>query len=310
MSIRWALDGVALPRNPDSWDMKWDNANVSYEAQAQGNLIRIQAPQLIAAGTLTLTWMDADQRTLNTVMQAFNPLGYGKVHQLLIDGLQPAQMAYVYYDTPQKTMSKDVVISKPGEGGTRKDITMSLRTKDAYWKSVGMVPSVVPTAAQVAALFGGPIGNGLDGIPVWNGVSWNTLIPTGGETIAISNLGTAPWSPVIRVNGPFTACTLRQTYFDVDGTGLGCSFVWTGPAVAANNWITFDTSTKRCYLVVGGQPQETYSFYVQTVSGGIPFSYWPPLLPGANTVQIITAGYGSQTSLDFSNGNANQFSYW
>lgn len=307
----WTIDGKVLPRNPDSYDFKYDAANVSYEPQGGGNLIRVSAPQLISGSTLTLTWMDADRRTLNTIMRAFNPLALGVVHNLKLAGIQPDQQANVFFDTPQKTMSKEVYDTRPGQGGTRNDLTLTCRTIDPYLRSVNNVPVIAPTPAQMIGLFGGPAQNGIDGIPVWNAVPYNTgLTGTGTASPSISNLGTAPWSPVIKFNGPFTALTMKQTYFDVDSTGAGTKFVWTGAAVSIGNYVLFDTATKRCYLVIGGAVNEVYTFAVATVAGNIPFSYWPPMNPGNNSVTATMVGFGVGSSMDFSNNGSNQFFYW
>lgn len=313
--ISWKLDGVALPRNPDSYDVKWDKANVSYEPQASGVQIRVAAPQLIGGADFTITFMDADGRTKNIIMQAFNPMNFGLIHKLTIDGIQPAQQAFVYFDTPEKMMSKDIYTTKFGEGGTRNDLSLTLRMDRPYWRSLNNVSSsTAPLVTDVAASFGGAAGNGIDGIPVWGGQAWNINaggVASGSVAKSISNLGTAPWSPVIRIHGPFTTAVLTQTYFDADGTGAGTAWSWTGAAVASGDYVLFDTYYKRTYLSVSGALGEVYTWKVYTIADSLPFSYWPPVPPGsANPVSLVTTGYGTNTALDYSNAGTELFAYW
>lgn len=307
----WELDGIVLPRNPDSYNVQWDNANAQYEPQAGGNLIRLQASQLIGGAALQLTWMDADRRTLNTILQAFNPLSYGVIHKLLMGSIQPLQVANIFFDTPQKQMSKDVVDGRPGSGGTRNDLTLTCRIQDPWLRSANYIPYGSPSVANVAAAFGGSAGNGIDGIPVWNGQAWGPIAITGGTTTkTISNLGTAPWSPIIRITGPFTGFSLVQQYFDVDGTGAGTILVYTGPAVLDGNSLLFNTATRRMYTVTSGAYNEIYSFYIETVAFNTPFPYWPPMPPGNSNISFNVVGYGADTVADMSNSGTNQFAYW
>lgn len=308
----WTVDGVALPRNPDKYDYKWDKASTTYEKMADGSETRVTTPQLISGADLVLTFSYADRKLHNALMQYFNPTyPPGTPHKITVDGLLPAQQAYVFFDTPQKTMSQEVYTTKLGEGGTKNDLVINLRMQGPWMRSVSSVPGTTPTAAQVAGWFGGPVGNGTDGIPVWQTNPWQVTVNSAAQVFFnMENLGTAPWSPVIRINGPFTTISLRYN-IDIDGTGLFISFNWTGAALATGSYLLFDTATKRLWTVIGGVKTEVYTFSYVTLSNGLPYPYVLPLSPGITNFTYYNAtGYGAGTSIDFSNAGTEKFRYW
>lgn len=309
----WTVDGIALARNPTTWSIKWDKANVKYEKQADGQQLRVQAPKLQTSGDIVLTWQYATRRVLRSILQYCNqvyPLP-GQSHTVLIDGIQPPLQFKGWFDTPETVMSKDNFTTRPGEGGSFIDINLTIRMDGKGLQSYYPVSSSqTPLASQtVQQQFGGIIGNYLDCLPVWNGQPWNQ--PLGSSmTYNISNLGNQTWLPQIVISGPFASCTLAQ-FIDVDGTGKGIEFNWRGGSVTATQGIAFNMQQMRCYLLASGQlPQELYTFEVNTRSDHQPFGYWPGLLPGNNSFSTSASGLGSTSSIDFSNGQQEHFGYW
>jgi len=308
----WKVDNVAFPINPDSYDFQFDDAQVAYEIQSDGTQIRVSAPFPLTAAKLILTWKLADRRLLNSIYKYFNPqFPPTKWRTLLIDGIIPAMQCDVSFDTPQKTMSTDSFSRKLGEGGTRNDLKLTLRTRHNSFRSVTQIPNNTSglSAAIIAAYFGGPIGNGVDGIPVWAGNYWNYIISAGTTNRTIENLGTAWWNPQILISGPFTTLAITNPT-DVDGTGEGIRFTWTGSPLVAGQTLLFDTETRRCWVTTSGVKVEVYSFTVTTVSDGNPYPIWPPYLPGLTTFSVVATGYSGATSVDFSNAGTGRMNYW
>lgn len=317
----WTVDGKAFPRNPDNYEIKWDKGNVSYEPQADGSELRVQSPKLMRGGDFTLSWNYADRRTIRFVSQFFNqayPLP-GQSHTIVVDGIQPALKINGWFDTPNAKMSKDIYTSKIGEGGTRHDFTASLRINGRGFVSQNTVPSASSTPgssmiavysrAQIGAWFGGPIGNSLDNLPAWSGYGWNVVFASN-SNFSVPNLGNQEWWPTIRINGPFATFYMAELWADVDGSGQGVLFSWTGSALAAGSYLLFQTQQLRCWTVVGGVKTEVYTFSVTTPSDSNPFPYWPGMLPGDNPLGITSSGMTGSSSVDFSNAGTESFPYW
>ncbi len=313
----WTVNGVSLARNPDSYSMTWDKANVTYEKQADGSQRRIHAPRLQTAVDMTLTWKFAPRRVVRSIMQQLNqsyPLpGFASV--LGIGGIQPDLVCKCFFDTPKLEMSKDNLSTKTGEGGALQDLTVMLRSDEKGFQSANFVPqgsSATPT--NVASAFGGPIGNYLDYLPKWDGVSYWQQSFASSSNITIYNLGDQEWNPFILINGPFSTFALTELFADVDGTGKGVQFLWTGAPVT-NGAIRYDTFQNRCYTVVPvgstSVTTEVYTFSLQTVSDGQPFSYFPGMLVGSNSFNASATGsFTSNTHIDFSNQAQERFRYW
>ncbi len=309
----WQVDGKSLPRNPDSFQMKWDKANVNYEKQADGQQKRVQAPKLQTAFDYTLTWKYCPRRIIRAILQYCNqtyPLP-GPSHSVTIDGIQPPLIIKCWFDTPEIMMSKDNYTTRTGEGGTFQDLTLNLRSDGRGFQSLYNVPVGTPSQASVSAWFGGVIGNTLDNLPIWNGIRWYQSIAST-NTFAVSNLGNQEWFPSIIFNGPFASVSLSQTTSDVDGTGKGVQFTWTGGSVTSGNYLLFDTFQLRCYTVASTNAKtEVYTFSVNTVSDSQPFGFWPGLIPGNNSFSTSASGsLSGATSVDFSNNGQERFSYW
>lgn len=167
-------------------------------------------------------------------------------------------------------------------------------------------------ASDISTWFNGATGvPQWDGIPAWNGNPWNILTNgTVSGSATLTNLGSAPWPGVIRLNGPFNSgSTINVTYLDVDGTGQGVTFTWTGSAITAGNYVLFDTYTDRVYQVIGGTKTEVYTFTITAKSNGAPWPSWPPAPSGNFTVNYSLGGATTATTLDYSNNGTEQFRY-
>jgi len=312
----WQVDGVSLARNPDSFKIGWDKANVTYEKQADGQQRRVQSPKLHTAADMTLTWKYAPRRVVRDILQYCNqayPLpGPSKI--VTIDGIQPALMVRAWFDSPELEMSKEIVTTKTGEGGVLQDLTLTLRTDGKGLQSLNFVPTgSSATPSNVASAFGGPIGNYLDYLPKWNGTSYWKQVFASNTNMTIYNLGDQEWWPTIAVNGPFSTFGLTETYANVDGTGQGVEFLWTGSPVASGTSILFDTFQNRCYTLVASTMVQTeiYTFTIQTKSDSQPFGFWPGLIVGSNSFNASSTGsFTAATTIDFSNGGSERFRYW
>lgn len=315
----WAVDGVALPRNPTSFSMKWDKVNATYEKQAAGNQLRISAPRLQTAIDITLAWKYAPRRVVRAITQYCNqvyPLP-GKAHVLTLDGIQPAMVIECWFDTPQIDISQDNFTTRVGEGGTFQDLTITAKSDGKGLQSFNFVPTgSTATSANIASAFGGAIGNYLDYLPAWDGMSYWQKPIASSTMMTIYNLGNQEWNPSILINGPFATFGLTELSSDVDGTGQGVQFLWTGGTIASGNAILFDTFQNRCYAVVASGSTtlttEVYTFALQTVSDGQPFSYWPGMIVGSNSFQASATGsFSAATNIDFANGGSSErFRYW
>lgn len=305
----WQIDGVAFPRNPDNWTMKFDPANVSYVTMADGTQRRIVPPFKFKKVPIELDFSFADQRVRTFVMQQLNK---DILHKITVDGEMPAKQIWAYLDTPDIAMSKTVFDTRAGQGGMRRDIKIVGKTDGPYLHSLNPVPSTLPTLAQVQQWFGGPYGSqSLDYIATWDGKAWNVALPVNASA-TFSNLGTAPWSPIIRINGPFnTGLQIKAAYQDVDGTGDGVVLTYVGANVAAGDYLLFDTQTCRMWSVVSGAQNEIYTFTVATVSSGTPFPFWPPFPMGEfSLTTAAVAGTTGASTLDLSNNGSETFRYW
>lgn len=308
----WKIDGNPMPRNPDDFEFAWDKANVTYEPQADGTQLRVQAPKLLRGGDLTLTWSKADRRLGRFITQYLGqtyPLP-GTPHQITMDGIQPPLQVFAYIDTPKMKMSKDIFTRKIGEGGVLQDLTVTLRLDGQGVRSLNVVPAASSTAAQVKTWFGGAIGTAMDNLPLWNGQQWKQAL-TGSDTLSISNIGNQLWWPKIRVLGPFSSFAMTEKYADVDGTGYGVTFTWKGPSVADGDYILFDSDKMRCWRSVSGVLSEVYTFEITTALDGQAFGFWPGISVGSNNMIVCTsAGVGADTAIDFSNNSTETFRYW
>jgi hypothetical protein len=305
----WTIDGVPFPRNPDNWTAKFDPANVSYVTMADGTVRRIVVPFKFKSVPVEFDFTFADQRVRNFVLQQLNN---DILHKITVDGEYPAKQVWCYLDTPDIAMSKGIFDSRVGQGGMRRDLKITGRTDGPFWHSVTAVPSTVPTAAQMQQWFGGPFGSPwLDYIPKWGGNAYNIALPVNAAS-TFSNVGTAPWSPTIRITGPFnTGLQIKAAYQDVDGTGQGVVLTYLGPNVAAGNYLLFDTQKCRMYSVIGGAQNEIYTFSLTTVAAGTPFPFWPPLPMGDFTLTTASvAGTTGSSGLDLSNNGSETFRYW
>lgn len=314
LRTNWMIDGVAICRNPSDYSIKYDKVNASYEKQADGSQRRVQAPKLLTSGDITLTWKYAPRRVLRQILQYCNqryPLP-GQSHSILIDGIQPPMQVNGWFDTPAVEMSKDIYTTKTGEGGHFLDITLTVRMDGRGLQSYYTVPSSqTPVASSVvASQFGGVIGNALDYLPQWNGQAWNQPMASHGN-YQISNLGNQEWFPQIIFNGPFASCTLVAFSADVDGTGNGVEFNWTGSTIASTMQVAFNTQSMRCFLLASGQlPVEVYTFQVNTHFDHNPFGFWPGMLVGLNNFSSTASGLGPGSYVDWSNGGIERFSYY
>lgn len=302
-----------IPRNPDSWTRKTDKVNATDVTMADGTPRRIVVPNLWTACTIELNWKNTDARMRNALMKNLNG---GNLATILMDGNLPAVVMKAYLDTPEWSVDSETYDTRTGQGGVRQTLKLTGRTDGPYLYSSNTVASTTapPSAAQVLASFGGPSGSyAIDGLPTWNGNAWNAAPASTSSpyTMTVTNMGTAPWSPTIRVNGPFSTLSLNVSYQDVDGSGQGVTMTWTGGALAAGSYLLFDTRRMRVYTVVGGVQTEVYSFTVTAPgSSGQPFPYWPPAPSGNFSMTTTFTGSAAGFGIDFSNGATNQFCYW
>lgn len=329
---QWAINGVILPRNPTSFALNHDTSNATYVKMADGSQRRITPPNLLTAAKVQMEWMYADSRIQNAILSKINQAimaasSSAAVSKILLDGEMPAVELWAYFESPSVTYSghsinggnggaagtaPDLVYdTRIGQGGVRKDIIIEGRTDGPYLHSHFPVPATTPSLASVTAWYGGPTGNNtVDGLPTWNNQGWKQTCSTS-ATLAFSNMGTAPWNPCVRLQGPFNSgLTMTVSYQDVDGTGQGVVFTYTGPNVNNGDFLTLDTAKLRLHSSVAGAVNEIYSFSVQTVAGATPFPYWPPAPPGTFNVALNLAGGTASTSVDFSNNGAETFRYW
>ncbi len=310
----WSANGVSLARNPDSFKFVWDKVNATYEKQADGQQKRVQAPKLQTAMDMTLTWKFAPRRVVRNILQYCNqqyPLP-GSSIIIGVDGIQPALIIKGWFDNPELEMSKENYTTRTGEGGTFQDLTVTLKTDGKGFQSLNFVPTgSSATPANVASAFGGPIGNYLDYLPLWNGTSyWNQPFASN-TNLTIYNLGDQEWFPIIRINGPFSTVGLTELSSNVDGTTNGVEFLWKGSPVASGTSILFDTFQNRCYTLVGSTQTEVYTYAIQTVSDGLPFGFWPGMVVGSNSFNASATGsFTAATNIDFSNAGTERFRFW
>lgn len=314
MANRWLINNVALVRNPDTFVRKADKANVTYAKMASGKQRRVSVPKLVSANDIEFGWKAADERLRTSIFALLNRQGAQVgISKIEIGGKLPRRHIYAYIDTPEDTMSAELFgDSRVGQGAIRHDLKLFGRTDGPYDHSVAVVPQAPVSPAYIISAFSGPTGsNAIDGLPTWNGNPWNGVLPSGSLAIAVSNLGTTEWSPTIIFHGPFTTLSMTATYEDVDGTGAGVTFNYSGPAVAATDFVYFDTFNLRLYASVGGVLNEIYDFSVLAVSSNSPFPYFPPLQPGASTLTLACAGSdGVNTTYDLTNNATETFRYW
>lgn len=305
----WMIDGVAFPRNPESWTAQFDPANVGYVAMADGSMRRIVVPFKQKSVPIEFDWSNADQRLRVFLLQQLNS---DILHKITMDGEMPAKQMYVYLDTPSVSSSKMSVDSRLGQGGYRRDIKIMGRTDGPYLHSLNIVPSVTPSVANMKAWFGGPWGSqNLDYLPPWDGNGYNIALPVNAAA-TFTNMGSAPWSPVIRIVGPFgTGLQIKATYQDVDGTGAGVVLTYVGASVSSADYLLYDTLKNRMWSSVSGAINEIYTFTLNTVSSGLPWAYWPPMPMGEFTLTTVgVAGTTGVSKLDLSNNGTETFRYW
>lgn len=314
MSNLWTLNGTTLPRNPD--DVQWPltKGNAYYETMLDGSQRRVDLPNKWMGRDVKLSWKSADARVRASLWSA---LASHSQNTLVLNGTQPLKQLNLYFDdATTDQISAQVYDPRPGQGGHRRDIVIEGRS-EPFFRSVYPVPATLPTQASVTAWFGGPLGvPQWDGVPNWNGQAWQQALTTAstssGKNIQITNMGSAPWSPVIRINGPFSAFSLNVAYQDVDGTGKGVTFNWTGNTIAAASYILFDTYQNRCWSVIGGVKTEVYT-YTLTLPGSsnLPYPNFPQI-PQASTCTASATYNGTNaasSTVDFSNNGTEQFRY-
>lgn len=309
----WELNGLTLPRNPDSFSLPTNKSSVYYETMIDGSRRRLDLPIKWSGRVCKFGWKAADMRTRNALASAITSHSMNVIE---FTGTQPALQLNVYFDDLSKDdLSAEVFDPTFGQGGIRRDIEIT-GFGEAYFRSVSLVPTgTTPLASNISKWFGGALGvPQFDNIPQWDGKPWLNFFGTAsspvGSNTTMSNLGTAPWAGIIKVQGPFTAFSLNGAWSDVDGTGGGVTFTWTGATVVAGNYILFDSGTSRCYIVVSGIQQEVYTFTLTLPgSANVPFPYWPAVPSGEFTVSTTVNGTTGASKMDYSNNGTEQFRY-
>lgn len=321
-TYRWIVNGNAFQRNPDDYSLKPVTPNVTYSIVASGRQVRTQSRQLLSANQLELDWHYADERLRRAISILTQTSSLSKV---VIVGTKPTIAIWAYLDTVALTMSKDIV-GKKIDGGHRRDLTLTGNTDGPYYHSYYQVPSditVNPTFVQNSFL-GQFQSSSLDTIPNWNGNGWNQHLVVNTPN-RFSNMGTAEWSPYIRINGPFSALTLNMRYEDVDSTGAGVNFTWLGNPLATGDFLLIDTASLRVFLSTSNSPisyalsgvhqivptlNEAWQFSLTAASSGTPYPYWPPAPMGEFVITpIALTGANSSTTLDYSNFGTETFRY-
>jgi hypothetical protein len=322
-NFRWIVNGNPFVRNPDDYSIKPLTPNVTYSIESSGRQVRTQSRKLLSANQLQLDWHYADERLRRAISILTQTSSLSKV---VIVGTKPTISVWAYLDTVALTMSKDIVDKKPGNAGHRRDLTLTGNTDGPYYHSFFPVPpdlSVNPVYVQNSFL-GQTQSSSFDTIPNWNGNAWNQQLVLNNFN-RISNMGTAEWSPIIRINGPFSSIVLNMRYEDVDGTGAGVNFTWLGNPLGASDFLLIDTDSMRVFLSNGGAPidytfaslryflppiNEVHTFSLTARSTGIPFPYWPPAPMGEFVVTpLALTGNSSATSIDYSNNGTETFRY-
>lgn len=312
MRFPWAIDGIPLPRNPDAYENKFANANAAYQTMADGSQRRLTAARLLSGSDWTFEWHIADQGLINFLSRFCSD---NIPHVLTIPNLLPVKSIPVYLETPLFSMSKDVVDQRTGQGGHRQDIKIMARTSGItpYLQSAFPVPAatVAPSRAQMLAWFGGPTGTRHDGLPTWDGNPYRLIV--GGSAahgVTLSNLGTAPWLPKIRLDGPLSSAQIAGTYVDIDGTGQGYVWSYTGSALNAGDHLVYDTARGRVFTTIGGTTAETFAWSLNAVANPIPFPFFPAIPVGDFGIGVTVIGAdGVNSAIDFSNAGQNTFGY-
>lgn len=317
------MNGNIFKRNPDAYSLTPVTPNVSYSIEASGRQTRTQSRQLLSANQLELDWhfaSDSLRRAISVLTQT------SALSKLVIVNTKPIIAIWAYLDTVKLTMSKDTVDTAIASGGHRRDLVVTGNTDGPYYHSYFNVPAdltVSPTYVQNSFL-GQFHSSFMDTIPNWDGNAWKQVM-VAGVSNRFSNLGTAEWSPLLRINGPFSSFALDMRYEDVDSTGAGVRFTWLGNPVPAGSFLLIDTGSLRVFLSTPGTPisyvlsglvyvlpptNEVYTFSLTTPSSGAPFAYWPPA-PMGEFVVMPTAltGNTSATTIDYSNNGIETFRY-
>ena len=321
--FRWIVNGVTFQRNPDNYTLKPVTPNVTYSIEASGRQVRTQSRRLLSANQLTLEWHYADERLRRAISILTQTSALSKV---VLVGTKPTISIWAYLDVVEMSMSKDIVDLRPGMGGHRRDITVTGNTDEPYYHSYYNVPSslsVSPTFVQNSFL-GQFQSSAYDTIPNWDGNAWQQQMAYN-TPMWFANMGTAEWSPILRINGPFSSCTLNMRYEDVDGTGAGVNFTWLGNPLNSGDFLLIDTASMRVFLSQGGASityilnglrfilptsNEVYTFSLTTASDGKPFAYWPPFPMGEFVITpVALTNYNSSTTIDLSNNGTETFRY-
>lgn len=323
---RWLINGVPFARNPDDYHLTPVTPNVTYTVEASGRQVRTGARRVISAMQLELDWHTVDEKTRRSLALLTQTSGISKI---VLTNTQPQMSIWAYLDAPKTDYTKDAVDQYTRSAGHRRDITITGNTDEPFYHSYYNVPNnltVDPT--YVASAFSGELNNTLlDYVPTWNGYAWNQPLVLNAPN-RIPNMGTAPWSPIIKINGPFSALTINIAYEDVDGTGLGVNFTWLGNPLAAGDFLLIDTSALRVYVSQGTSQinypsgalqiiqfvlpplNEVYTFSLTTTANGIPFPDWPPAPMGEFVITpTALAGATSSTTIDYSNNGLETFRY-
>lgn len=130
----------------------------------------------------------------------------------------------------------------------------------------------------------------------WDAPETTTTI-TGSATSTLTNDGTAPFYPVVKVHGPFTTFTLRNnTVLDLNGQPLALIYDSSLPgahSVGPGHYIEIDFWRNTVYL----------DGNVSNYKAGIDIAasdFWP-ISPGANAIQMTGGFTGTSTDILWQN---------
>src|SRR5579872_1813142 len=246
MSNIWTCNGIALPRNPSQFSLKLAKSNVSYQDMLDGSQRRQRLGRKSPGRDIDLQWAAVSPSERNLLLGTFVSDVLSVVE---IGGLQPRRTFNAWFDDWEDPMTKEVYDPTVGFGGIRYDMKITGRMDIPFLYSYYNVPNTPSLLSDIQNWFGGPTLTAADGLPVWQGNNWVVDIDDGSQVVTVENLGSGNWSPIIRVNGPFNyGMTINFAGVDVDGTGMGVTWIWSGSNVVDGDYVTIDmykTTTSR-----------------------------------------------------------------